>query len=137
MADRLRNDPRCVNDSAEDIANNVVGALVHGGPTPALLVKRALKDHWPEAAAIVHIGELDQQRTLIHMMTYRPRVVHYLEKLTREWEERDEVEACPCGREDADLLLDEWDVTKTPNQVPEPRRTMALERLRRSGMLDG
>lgn len=135
MADELREMHK--SRGLEPDVNAIVAALIHGDLTPPLLVREALKTHWPEAAKSIYLDELDTWRSMFFMSgayNYRPRVIYRCEALVREWAERDECEACPYGKEEAAWLLDEWDAIHFPRQVPEPRRVAALARLRRAGI---
>jgi len=137
LADRMRNDPRLPYKSEEDAAESIVAAMIHGGGAPPLLVFKALKEHWPEAAALVHIPKLDLQREHIFGLNHRPLVVSIIERLKLEAHADTELDAEELARAVAaiDGLLVEWDSVKFPNQVPAPIRDRALDWLRRRGLL--
>lgn len=133
MVHRLRSDAIVRGEPTD--AKDVAAALIHGGPTPPMLVIEACKHYAPDVAAAVYVSRLNAERQLLLSINHRPVVLSRLERLRREIEEREEVEELDICADHIDWLLDEYDAVKFPNQVPEPRRQAALARLREAGFL--
>jgi hypothetical protein len=134
MADELREMHK--SRGLEPDADAIVAALIHGGLTPPLLVRDALKTHWPAASEAVYISTIDAHRALVMPLTHRDRVATICDDTAAAVVEEceDDGEQCRPAWAIAESLLDEWDAVHFPRQVPEPRRVAALARLRRAGI---